>query len=66
MDDPLYSLREVADLTNTPIWTVRGWVKEERIPVERVGPLLLKRVRVRQSVLLQLFPHLAAKVSKSW
>jgi hypothetical protein len=57
MTDRLYSLREVADLTDTPIWTVRRWVHEQRIPVERTGPLLLKRVRVRHSVLIRLFPH---------
>lgn len=56
-DDPLYSLREVARLTDTPLATVRRWVLEQRIPVERIGPLALKRVRVRHSVLLALFPH---------
>jgi hypothetical protein len=66
ISDPLYSLKEVAALTDTPIWTVRGWVREGRIQVERVGPLRLKRVRVRQTVLLQLFPHLTAKVGESW
>jgi excisionase family DNA binding protein len=57
MNDPLYSLRQVADFTGTPIDTVRRWVLEGRIEVERVGPLRLKRVRVKQSVLLTLFPH---------
>jgi excisionase family DNA binding protein len=57
MSDPLYSLRQVADFTGTPIDTVRRWVLEGRIEVERVGPLRLKRVRVKQSVLLALFPH---------
>jgi excisionase family DNA binding protein len=66
MSDPLYTLKEVAALTETPLWTVRGWVREGRIQVERIGPLTLKRVRVRQSVLLQLFPHIAPKVSQSW
>jgi hypothetical protein len=56
--DRLYSLREVADLTYTQIKTVRRWVKEERIPVERIGPLTLKRIRVRHSVLVEIFPHL--------
>jgi hypothetical protein len=65
VSDPLYSLKEVATLTETPLWTVRGWVREGRIQVERVGPLQLKRVRVRQSVLLQLFPHVASKLSQS-
>jgi hypothetical protein len=61
--DPLYSLRDVAELTDTPIGTVRRWVQEHRIPVERIGPLALKRVRVRHSVLVDLFPH-AEKLSK--
>lgn len=58
MTDPLYSLRQVAKLTDTPIWTVRRWVHEQRIQVERVGPLHLKRIRVRHSVLVKLFPYL--------
>lgn len=57
MSEPLYSLRQVAQVTDTPIATVRRWVLEQRIPVERVGPLRLKRVRVRHSVLVELFPH---------
>jgi excisionase family DNA binding protein len=57
MSDPLYSLREVADFTGTKLRTVRRWVNEDRIPVERVGPLRLKRVRVKHSVLLALFPN---------
>jgi excisionase family DNA binding protein len=56
--DRLYSLREVATLTDTSISTVRRWVEDKRIPVERVGPLVLKRLRVRHSVLVRLFPHL--------
>lgn len=58
MSDRLYSLREVADLTDTKIHTVRRWVREQRFPVIRVGPLALKRVRVRHSVLVELFPHI--------
>lgn len=57
MSDPLYSLREVSVLTSTPLDTVRRWVLEQRIPVERIGPLRLKRVRVKHSVLVALFPH---------
>lgn len=64
MIEPLYSLREVATLTNTKIDTVRSWVREGRIEVERVGPLRLKRVRVKHSVLIQFFPNLV-DVSKS-
>lgn len=56
-DDPLYSLTEVSRLTNTPLSTVRRWVFERRIPVERIGPLMLKRVRVRRSVLKAFFPQ---------
>ena len=40
-----------------PIATVRRWVLEGRIPVERIGPLRLKRVRVRHSVLVAYFPQ---------
>ena len=61
--DPLYSLRTVAELIDTPLWTVRRWVQEGRIPVERTGPLTLKRVRVRHSELLKLFPHAEKLVS---
>lgn len=50
MSEPLYSLREVATVTDTPIATVRRWVLEQRIPVERIGDTALKRVRVRKSV----------------
>jgi hypothetical protein len=57
VSDRLYSLREVADITDTPLATVRRWVVDDRIPVERIGPLVLKRIRVRHSVLVQLFPH---------
>jgi excisionase family DNA binding protein len=57
MSDPLYSLRQVADFTGTPIDTVRRWVLEGRIEVERVGPLRLKRVRVKQSVLVSDLPE---------
>jgi predicted site-specific integrase-resolvase len=55
----MYSLRQVADMTDTQIETVRRWVRHGRVPVERIGPLTLKRVRVRHSVLAQLFPHLS-------
>ncbi len=59
MKDQLFSLREVSQLTDTPLNTVRRWVAEQRLPVERIGPAqTLKRIRVRQSVLLQLFPDL--------
>lgn len=58
MGDRLLSLRQVADLTDTKLSTVRRWVRDDRIPVDRVGPLRLKRVRVRASVLVGLFPHL--------
>ena len=57
-DDPLLTLGEFAVLTETPIDTVRGWVKDQRLEVERVGPRVLRRVRVRQSVMFRLFPHL--------
>jgi hypothetical protein len=57
MSDPLYSLRQVADFTDTKLRTIRRWVEEERIPVERIGPLRLKRVRVKHSVLVAIFPN---------
>lgn len=56
--DRLLSLREVATLTGTPYLTVRRWVDEKRIRVERVGPTKLPRVRIRVSVLREIFPHL--------
>jgi hypothetical protein len=57
VNEPLYSLRQVSIFTDTKISTVRRWVEEKRIPVERVGPLRLKRVRVKHSVLVALFPN---------
>lgn len=59
MTDRLLPLREVARLTDTPLSTVRRWVVEKRIPVERIGPLKLQRVRVRASVLREKFPHVS-------
>jgi hypothetical protein len=56
--DRLYSLTQVARLTETPLRTVERWVFEQRLPVERIGPLRLQRVRVRHSVLLEFFPAL--------
>lgn len=58
-DDRLLKLSDVARLTDTPIGTVRRWVREERIPVERIliGVLKLPRIRVRASVIRQKFPH---------
>lgn len=53
----LYSLAEVAALTDTPLATVRRWVKEQRLPVVRKGPLRLKRVRVTHATLLAYFPR---------
>lgn len=60
--DSLYSLRQAADLIDTPLSTLRRWVQEGRVPVERTGPLVLKRIRIRHSVLIELFPH-AEKLS---
>lgn len=60
--DPMYSLRQVATMTDSTLATVRRWVKYDRLPVERIGPLKLKRVRVRRSVLIRLFPHLQESV----
>jgi hypothetical protein len=57
MNDPLYSLRQVSHFTGAKLKTVRRWVEEERIPVERIGPLRLKRVRVKHSVLVAMFPN---------
>jgi hypothetical protein len=57
MSDPLYSLRQVSEFTDTKLRTIRRWVEEERIPVERIGPLRLKRVRVKHSVLVAIFPN---------
>jgi excisionase family DNA binding protein len=53
--DPLLSLREVAVLTDTRLPTVRRWVREHRLDVERIGPT--RRIRVRWSVVIALFPH---------
>ena len=57
-DEQLLKLSEVAALTQTPIGTVRRWVYEQRLPVERVGPFVLKHVRVRRGVLRELFPEM--------
>lgn len=65
VNEPLYSLRQVSELTDTNLETVRSWVRDDRIAVERVGPLRLKRVRVRHSVLIALFPHLEISVGLS-
>lgn len=54
-DDDLLSLRQVATITDTRLATVRRWVREQRLPAERIGPT--KRVRVKRSVVIQLFPH---------
>lgn len=59
MTERLFKLSEVARLTDTPIGTVRRWVAEKRIPVERVGPLKLKRVRVTETVMREKFPHVS-------
>lgn len=59
MIEPMYSLRQVAEFTESKLHTVRRWVAHEQIPVERIGPTKLKRVRVRRSVLIALFPHLS-------
>lgn len=52
-DDPKFKLRDVARLTGTPLPTLKRWVREDTLPHEHVGPT--KRVRVRQSVVVQFF-----------
>lgn len=63
----MYTLRQAATMTDTTLHTVRRWVAHGLLPVERVGPLKLKRVRVRRSVLVALFPHanICKEVSQS-
>jgi hypothetical protein len=54
-----YTLRQVAEMTGTPLPTVRHWVWVAKVlPVEHVGPT--RRVRVRRSVLVRFFPPISS------
>lgn len=56
--DRLLTVAETAILTEVHQATVRGWIRDGLLEVERIGPRTLKRVRVRASVLKRMFPHI--------
>ena len=53
-DEPLLTLKQVAEITDTPYNTVRTWVYQKKwLPTVPVGPGLVPRVR--GSVIVKLF-----------
>jgi excisionase family DNA binding protein len=57
-NDRLLTVAETVELTGFSEESVRRWIRKGALPVERVGPY--RRVRVRISVLRQLFPLFAS------
>lgn len=56
MTERLLTVKEAAVATGETERTIRRWIDEDILPVERVGPLTLKRVRIRLSVLTKFYP----------
>lgn len=55
MSERLLTVAEMAQLTDSTKGTIRRWIRDGRFEIERVGPT--RRVRIRASVILRLFPH---------
>lgn len=53
--DRLLTVGETARLTTSSEATIRRWIRDGRLDVERIGPT--RRVRIRGSVVVRLFPH---------
>ena len=53
-DDRLITVAQIVKLTGYSEESIRRWIRKGALPIERVGPY--RRVRVRFSVLRQLFP----------
>ena len=53
--DRLFTVAQTVKLTGYSEESIRRWIRKGALPVERVGPY--RRVRVRFSVLRQLFPR---------
>ncbi len=56
MDDQFLTVQEAADAIHESRRTVERWIYEGVLPVERVGPSKLKRVRIRLSTLQRMYP----------
>ena len=52
--DRLLTVAQIVQLTGYSEESIRRWIRKGALPIERVGPY--RRVRVRFSVLRQLFP----------
>ena len=52
--DRLLTVAETVELTGYSEESIRRWIRKGALPIERIGPY--RRVRVRFSVLRQLFP----------
>jgi excisionase family DNA binding protein len=55
VSERLLTVGEMARATGSPQGTIRRWIREELIEVERIGPT--RRVRIKASVVLRLFPY---------
>jgi excisionase family DNA binding protein len=53
--DRLLTVAQIVELTGYSEESIRRWIRKGALPIERVGPY--GRVRVRFSVLRQLFPR---------
>jgi hypothetical protein len=54
--DPHLSLRQVATITGWKLGNIRRYVYESKsLPVEHIGPMTLKRVRMRYSAVWNVF-----------
>jgi len=53
--DRLLTVAETVALTGYSEESIRRWIRKGALPIERIGPY--RRVRVRFSVLRQLFPR---------
>jgi len=53
-NDKLFTVAQIVALTGYSEESIRRWIRKGALPVERVGPY--RRVRVRFSILRQLFP----------
>lgn len=54
--DPRLSLRQVSTITGWKLGNIRRYVYESKsLPVERVGPMALKRVRMKYSAVWNAF-----------
>jgi len=52
--DRLLTVAQTVELTGYSEESIRRWIRKGALPIERIGPY--RRVRVRFSVLRQLFP----------